>query len=323
MSHRSALMGLLFIAAACAGTPAPDTAPDAPLPETQAVEAAPPNDPPPVCAAPGGLLSAGPNRDAAYAALSPEARTALLLSLSDCLENPDPALRDGYAYEMISMILRGGAQTVETLRALKADLSGRLATPGKDLNGFRGPFAALALAEVARTDRIAPWMSEDERSDLIASAHAYLETLSDYRGFTDGEGWRHGVAHTADILLQMSLNPELTRPQADALLAAIAVKAGPSDHAYVFGESERLAAPAIYLARKEMLSADDWSAWFAGLWPADDPLRGAAYSSEAALAKLHNLRAFAEAIYVSSVASDDARLKQLAGAALQFLIGLP
>lgn len=191
------------------------------------------------------------------------------------------------------------------------------------MNGFRGPFAALALAEVGRTDRIAPWMSEAERSELIAAASAYLAALTDYRGFSEADGWRHGVAHTADLLMQLSLNPQLTKPQAEAILAAIALKAGAPGHAYVFGESERLAAPVTYLAFKETFTADEWSAWFTSLWPPEDPARDTVFKSEASLARLHNLRAFAQSVYVNAMASDDARMKPVAGAALQFLKGLP
>jgi len=289
----------------------------APPTEVAAVAAAP------ACSIPAGMTAPGETRLAALQDLEAAAKAAFVLTLAACLENPDPATRDGYAFEMLSAALRGGSVAPETLRPLKADLLASLAAADGDPQGFRGPFAALALAEVARTDRIAPWMSEAERSELIAAGHAFLADLTDYRGFSDTEGWRHGVAHTADLLMQLSLNPALTKPQAEAILGAVAEKAGTPDHAYVFGESERLAAPVMYLARKEIFTEDEWDTWFAGLWPAGDPLREAAYKSEAALAKLHNLRAFAEAVYVSGVASNDDIYDPLAHAAFALLKSLP
>ncbi len=248
---------------------------------------------------------------------------AALLALLPCLEHPDPAIRDGYAFGALSGSLRGGTYPPATLRRLHIGLTGMLARAHPDPEGFRGPFAALALAELARTDRIAPWMTEAERSGLISLAQAYLAQLTDYRGFSETEGWRHGVAHTADLLMQLSLNPQLTKPQAEQILAAIALRVGTSQHAYVFGESERLAAPVIYLAQTEMFTEAEWTAWFTGLWPAGDELRKTAYSSEAALAKLHNLRAFAQSVYVSADASGDRIYAPLAKAALELLSGLP
>lgn len=254
---------------------------------------------------------------------TPADKAALALSLADCLENPDPALRDDYAFTTLSALLRSGDIGPETLRTLRANLLSRLADANADMNGFRGPFAALALSEVARTDRIAPWMREADRSELIAAAHTYLASLTDYRGYSEADGWRHGVAHTADLLMQLSLNPQLTKPQAESILAAVALKVGTPDHAYVFGESDRLAAPVTYLAFKETFTAEEWSAWFTGLWPPGDPTRETVFKSEASLARLHNLRAFAQSVYVNAVASDDARMKPVAGAALQFLKALP
>ncbi len=289
-----------------------------------ACASAPPVSPPAAaCEVPAGLAVMNDTWLETTTAMSATAKAALVLSLPDCLEHPDPAIRDGFAYETLSGLLRGDAAGPETLRRLKTGLLARLAAAGEDPDGFRGPFAALALAEVARTDRLSPWMSEAERSELITAAHSYLAGVTDYRGFSGREGWRHGVAHAADLLMQLSLNPHLTKPQAEAILSAIAVKAGTPDHAYVFGESERLAAPVLYLARRDLFTANEWESWFTGLWPAGDPLRQDPYASEAALNRLHNLRAFAQSVYVSAVASHETAYAAVGGAALTMLNQLP
>ncbi len=303
---------LPMLLAACASAPAPAT----PEPSPPAVSALP-------CPAAARLAALGDERARGEAILDmdPAARRALASSLLPCLADLDPALRDGVAYSALSQMMRSQLIAADTVSTLRDELLAMLAA--EDEAGFAQPFAALVLAEVARTDRVAPWMSPEERSALIAAAHAYLATLTDYRGFSDTEGWRHGVAHTADLLMQLSLNPDLTRPQAEAILAAVALKVGTPDHAYIFGESERLAAPVMYLARREFFTAEEWTAWFAGLWPADDPLREAAYSSEAALTKLHNLRAFAQTVHVSAKASNQATYDPVAAGAFALLTSLP
>lgn len=249
-------------------------------------------------------------------------REQLALALLPCLGDPDPDLRDGAAYGALSQMMRSQLIGPETVTSVMQETL-RMAAAPDDSAGFARPFAILTLAEVARTDRITPWMGPEARDGLIAAAHAYLAGLTDYRGFSDTEGWRHGVAHTADLLMQLSLNPQLTKPQAEAILTAIALKAGPTDHAYVFGESERLAAPVMYLARQAFFTEEEWTLWFESLWPAGDPLRENAYGSEAALAKLHNLRAFAEAVYVSAKASNEATYEPVARASFALLNALP
>ncbi|MEQ9506570.1 MAG: DUF2785 domain-containing protein [Hyphomonas sp.] len=311
------LTSALLLAAACTTTPAP--VPAVSPPEREFAEPETERS----CLTFLTLKEPGPARDEAFADIEQVMLTYILLSMPNCLDSPDPVIRDGYAFEILSLILRAGDQSEETVRTLMTRLLADLASAGEDKNGFRGPFAALALAEVARVDRITPFLSEEDRWDLLMAAKTYLGGLTDYRGYSSTEGWRHGVAHTADLLMQMSLNSHLTKPQAEEILAAVATKVGTPDHAYIFGESERLAAPITYLAFKETFTAEEWAAWFQSLWPADDPLRETAYRSEAALTKLHNLRAFAQSVYVNAVASNDDRMKPVAGAAFQFLNQLP
>ena len=93
-----------------------------------------------------------------------------------------------------------------------------------------------------------------------------MTTLGDYRGFDASEGWRHGVAHGADLLLQLSLNLALDRAQLDAILAAIASQVMPATgHFYIYGEGDRLMAPVFYIGRRGALSTAEWSEWFARL----------------------------------------------------------
>lgn len=167
-------------------------------------------------------------------------RDALALGLLGCLSSADSGLRDGIAYEALTQWLRGDQLDVAMRRKLRNRLYAMLKED--DAQGFGRPFAALVLAEVARTDRITPWMTDKERVAMVEAAAGYLESVQDYRGYDNTEGWRHGVAHGSDWLMQLSLNPALERAQLERILAAIASQAVPvSAHPYVFGEPGRLA----------------------------------------------------------------------------------
>lgn len=239
------------------------------------------------------------------------ARNTLALRLLGCLSSPDPTLRDGIAYEAITAWLRSDALEADTRVRLRDSLYAVLQAP--DAEGFARPFAALALSEVARTDRVAPWMSPAERVAMVDQAVAYLRSVRDYRGFDDAQGWRHGVAHGSDWLMQLALNPALERAQLESMLAAIATQAVPeSAHAYVFGEPGRLARPVLYIARRGLLVDADWSAWFLGL-PARIGEREKAYSDSAWLARRHDLLAFLTSVYLEADQSADAQIKALKG----------
>lgn len=225
-------------------------------------------------------------------------RQALALALVDCLADPDPALRDGVAYEALSTWLRADALDRGTRQALLERLLPMLRPEARDPDGFGAPFAALVLSEVARTDRIAAWMTPAQRVALVDAAAGYVEGVRDYRGFDDAQGWRHGVAHGADLLMQLALNPALDKPQLDRILVAVASQVAPSTHAYVHNESERLVRPVLFVLQRGLHDDAEWSAWVARI-SAPAPLASwsEAYASEAGLARRHNLRQFLFVLY--------------------------
>lgn len=249
------------------------------------------------------------------------ARTRLATALLPCLGDPDPLLRDEVAFSAYSTWLRGRLLPVDQLRPLRDALYAML--DGEDAQGFRKPFVALTLAEVARTDRIEAWMSDGERDAMVRRAAAYLESVRDYRGFDAREGWRHGVAHGSDWLMQLALNTRLTRAQLDAVLAAVASQVMPaSGHAYVFGEAGRLAQPVLYTARRGLLTEAEWGAWTGALVA---KLGGGpqAYRDATWLARRHDLYAFLSELYLDSDLTGDAQIRALQPAVLAALKQLP
>ncbi|ALN65163.1 hypothetical protein GLA29479_4326 [Lysobacter antibioticus] len=247
-------------------------------------------------------------------------KQALAAGLIGCLSASDPELRDGIAFEALSQWMRAGDFDANALRAMRDSLYATLGS--EDGPGFGPPFAALVLSEVARTDRIKAWMTPQERAAMVERAAAYVESVRDYRGYIEGQGWRHGVAHGADWLMQLSLNPALERAQYERILAAIASQAVPGNgHAYVFGESERLARPLLFTAQRGLLSAEDWQAWFAALSAKVGKLDRADYAGW--LGRRHDLTAFLSGLYVQADQSEDAAIKALKPAILAALKQAP
>ncbi len=250
---------------------------------------------------------------------------ARLMHLENCLGEPDPVLRDEVAYSGIAHILRDGVADDETLRALKGELLVRMAADAADPDGFSKPFAALVLSEVARTDRISPWMSSGERRMLVAAGAAYVRSVRDYRGFIEGEGWRHGLAHGADLLMQLSLNEEIGEGEAivmaRAIFEALMAEEAP---ALVFDEPARLARPLIILTRRGLLNEAQLSAWLDMLAdPAPLESWQAAFGSEEALARRHNVRAFASALLIAASEEEDGALDAVKPGATRLLASVP
>jgi hypothetical protein len=227
-------------------------------------------------------------------------RQALALQAISCLSSPDPVERDELAFEALQAWMRAGELDTATMQELRTRLTSQLQAP--DPQGFARPFAALVLADVARVDRITPYLSDEQRAQLVGAATDYLRGVSDYRGFDEKQGWRHGVAHAADLMLQLSLNPALTRAEHEQILAAIASQvAPPGEHFYHYGEGERLMAPIFYLSRAKSLQCSDWDAWFARLAAAP----ASSGTQQGRLARKHNLNGLLQPLYINISESKD------------------
>ncbi len=244
-------------------------------------------------------------------------RNALARGLTACLSNPDPTLRDGIAFEALTHWLRGRQLSPETIQWLADDLEPRLAAP--EGAGFERPFAALVLSEVARADRIEAYMTAERRTRLLDAAISYFTGVRDYRAFDEREGWRHGVAHGADLLLQLALNPAFDRAELTRIRDSLATQLAPDGHFYTYGESERIARPVIFMAQRELFSSEEWRDWLVRhtAVPAD------AFSSQAGLARRHNMMAFLSVLYMQASLSENEADDALLSGAEAALRGLP
>jgi hypothetical protein len=80
----------------------------------------------------------------------------------------------------------------------------------------------------------------------------------------------------------------------------------------------------LFLTQRGLLGEDELTAWFETMGdPAPLASWDDAFSSEGALARRHNLRAFAYAVLASATESDDENLKKLRPGALHLLTTIP
>lgn len=232
---------------------------------------------------------------AEFAVAEPARRNQLALGLASCLENPDPRLRDEVAFTAIAHWLRAKELAPATVVGLARELLPRLEGPAGE--GFGRPFAALVLSEVARADRLDPMLPEPLLRELVTAAGRFLAGIRDYRGFDPEVGWRHGVAHGADLVLQLGLSPRLSAAEVRTLLAALARQVAPEATSYIDGEPERLARAVFFLHQRADLDAAFWDGWFAAVGdPAPLADWSSAFAARPGLARRHNTLAFLHAV---------------------------
>ncbi len=244
-------------------------------------------------------------------------------SLIPCLASPDPFLRDQIAYEGLTNLLRRQQLSV----SVRTDLTNQTLAMmrGPDPDGFARPFAALALSELVRADRINGYYDDMMYDEVVARSAEYVRGIRDYRGFDEREGWRHGVAHGADLLMQIVLDPNFNEAShMVAIRDAVASQVAPTTHFYTYGESERLMRPILFMARRGVFTEAEWTAWFERLMqPAPLNEWSDAFSSQAGLAKRHNMTAFIQAVWINARLSESTADDVLLPGAEAALRGLP
>jgi len=244
---------------------------------------------------------------------SSEQRNQTAEKLLLCLGHQDPKVRDDIVYAATSEWLRGNLLAPATVKKMFNSLLDILLQASQDSHNFTQPFAALVLSEVLRVDRINPYLTDDELQKAINVTTSYMGNITDYRGFDDTQGWRHAVAHTADVFLQLSLNKKLSKVQLDQLLDALKSQVSPQSlHFYVFGEPKRLAMAFIYIVlrgehtQQQLLNYLDRVAS-----PAPFTDWQSVYGDQKGLAKLHNTRSFIYSIFAISAQSDNPLLQAI------------
>jgi hypothetical protein len=242
-------------------------------------------------------------RDRAFAVADDQERNALAQGLLDCLADSDPELRDGVAFEALSTWLRAETLERKTIRQLTAKLLQVLDRPDNS-EQVHHAFAILVLSELARADRIQPMLSARQRESLVDAASAFMRGIDDYRGFDEAVGWRHQVAHSADLVLQLAINPAVNAEQAAELLEALGTQIAPFGIAYTQGEPERLARAVFFAHQRGLLQDQWWQQWFARI---SAPPAGGEWSrtfkSSAGLTYRHDTLAF---LYALNFAADSA-----------------
>jgi hypothetical protein len=252
-------------------------------------------------------------------------RNSLAKQLLNCLAVPDPKIRDDVAYYGLTRWLRTNELSLATKRLLFAELIENFGKAIPDELGVYQPFIALVMSELARADRKTPYLNDIQREILVTKSVQNMTSITDYRGFDETYGWRHNVAHTADIFLQLSLNPALSKEQLSRILNAIGEQVIPQKvHFYTYGESERLAKPLLYIFLQGQHNEDDWQTWLEHyITPKPYDKWQDVFTSQEGLSKLHNARAFLAAILVLIVDSKNEQLIMLKPNLIKALNSLP
>jgi hypothetical protein len=192
----------------------------------------------------------------------------LTTELTSMLGDPDPSVREDVAYPTLAAWIGEGVydELLEGLGdGMTTGLTIGLGDDGTD-TVFRRSFSARVLAACLGRDAEQHLLSSHtvlRWGDRIAG---WYVRERDLRGFIDGKGWAHAVAHGADALSVLAGSEAFGRLELTVLLDVIADRLStPTTHRFVHGEDDRLAIATMAVLRRNVLTLDEIEPWVARL----------------------------------------------------------
>lgn len=196
--------------------------------------------------------------------LSPEVRQEMLREIG----NPDGYLRDNLIYISFGKLIFSdqlNPQEIETLLEVvigEEYLCYRLGESGKG-SVFTRSFSALVIAAIIEYDIEKKVVKSDLVQHAINNVIHYMMEEKDSRGFIEGKGWAHAIAHGADALDALAKHPYLKKEDISRVLHVV-------QHSlckqvdYLDEEEERLANIIISLLEHQN-AEQDIRVWIEGL----------------------------------------------------------
>jgi hypothetical protein len=178
----------------------------------------------------------------------------------------DPELRDDLILTTISKWARAEHYTPDQYRALLATTSDQqhlffgLGERDSD-TVFTRAFSVLVGGIAIYHHRQQPFLTALEVQAAFDKVLNYFGREVDLRGYVEGKGWAHAVAHTADVLDEFALCREIDHAGLLRILDAIQFKAATADTIYTAEEDERLAYATLSLFSREVVARDEAEAW--------------------------------------------------------------
>ncbi|MFB5192719.1 DUF2785 domain-containing protein [Alicyclobacillus fastidiosus] len=189
----------------------------------------------------------------------------LSLQLMDNLHSIDSELRDHLSYTILERIIAmQKLLDTELYRLLDLSLSEEYLLRGLGETNtdtvFTRTFSILIVAAIMQADYERRFLTAERVHRATRVVLYYASAEQDRRGFVEGKGWAHSVAHTSDALDACAQHPLTTVETQKAILVAVTELAS-LDTPLPYLEDDRLAFTALRLILNGQLSLQDLQSW--------------------------------------------------------------
>lgn len=188
----------------------------------------------------------------------------LTTELVQMIGDPDPDVRDGIAYPVLATWVEEGVYD-DLLAGFGDGVSEGLFTGlGEDVTDsvLRRSFSALLLAEAVLRDTKTKVVHSDAIFRWGDRAASWFVRERDLRGFVEGRGWAHAVAHGADLIGALARSHHFGRLELTVLLDVVADRLlTPTTYRLHHGEDDRLAFAVMVVLHRNQVGIDVLEPW--------------------------------------------------------------
>jgi len=126
---------------------------------------------------------------------------------------------------------------------------------------FKRAFSSLYIGLALCRHDEEPYLSKEEVQGVKQSLLRYTKEERDFRGYVDGKGWAHSIAHVADALNDLVFCDCLEAKDVLEVLEEVKTLALKGDIVYAAGEDDRLAIVFESICEEELLTKEDIKSW--------------------------------------------------------------
>jgi len=235
-------------------------------------------------------------------------REELRKALFSYLGDTDPELRDDIAYIVYANFLKREMFSKEEVRSHVDELLSNLEIGIGDTESdsvFLRTFSVLLLAEIVHNDKKKPLLDKEQIQAVLSKGLWYLDAEKDPRGFIPIKGWAHALAHTADLMLVLGRNRQITKADLEKILQGISNKlVNTTNWVYIHGEDERLANAVMAILGRGLVLVEFLNEWLKSFTEPENSWKGA-YMDEGQAKAFNNVRNFLRSLWISVHASDN------------------
>lgn len=179
--------------------------------------------------------------------------------------NIDSELRDELIYSTFAMLISNDLLTSDQMINILKDclsedyLFYQIGEKNTD-SVFKRSFSALVITELLKKDQDTCLLPKSIVVKAIDSSISYLLEENDTRGYVDGKGWAHSIAHGADMLVVAIEHPYFQFENVNKCLNLIKVCLFKETN-YVCNEDERLMFAIEALLNNKMIDSNKLEEW--------------------------------------------------------------